>query len=356
MGKGGGVALQAYQLFTDLRRQIDVNIVCLDAPGPHQSLAHEPGITVAGPLVFPRGIVTMSRALRALRHEYDIFQVWDPFYALPAAYLARVFPRIISFGMDPGFDVAKMYGEAARTVVRGTLPLMLADGVVVTNSKFLAERLRIDPPRVIPNGLDVDRFERVPPKEEARKRLGLPEDGTLLACLGKVIRPKRIEWALDVVRRLPKTSVVIIGGYTEEHYGDTYYRELLARYRDVRDRVIFAGEVHWETVPTYLAAADVFVHPSEFEGLPNAVLEAMAAGLPPIVSDIPPHREIVENGVNGFIVDDSESMTRMVQTLATDDRLRRTVGASARSFVRSRFSLDAIAQAYLNLYRSVLNT
>src|SRR5205814_2270460 len=73
LGKGGGVALQAFQLFKILQRTVDVQLVCLDAPGPHRGLTQEPGVIVAGPLVFPRGIQTLAQALRSSRRDHDVF-------------------------------------------------------------------------------------------------------------------------------------------------------------------------------------------------------------------------------------------------------------------------------------------
>src|SRR5439155_17038552 len=90
LGKGGGVALQAFQLFQNLRRTIEVEMVCLDDPGPHRNLTQEPGVVVAGPLVFPKGIRTLSEALRSTRRRGDVFHALDPYYAFPATYLARV--------------------------------------------------------------------------------------------------------------------------------------------------------------------------------------------------------------------------------------------------------------------------
>src|SRR5207253_2035555 len=165
LGKGGGVALQAFQLFKILQRTVDVQLVCLDAPGPHRGLTQEPGVMVAGPLVFPRGIQTLAQALRSSRRDHR-------------------------------------------------------------------------------------KFERLPTAEEARRLRGLPTDRTLLSYVGKVIPEKRLEWLLDVVRRLPDTDAVVVGGYTEEHYGDRYYRQLLATYGEVGARTHFIGEVPWDHVPS----------------------------------------------------------------------------------------------------------
>lgn len=356
LGKGGGVALQAFQLLANLRRHIDVQLVCLDAPGPHRALSQDPGVAVAGRLVFPTGIVTLGRWLRRSRDDFDLFHLMDPFYAAPAAFLARAVPRVVSLGTDPGHEIAERYGQVAGGVVRAAMVPLLFRSVVVVNSEALAARLREYTPRVIPNGLDLGKFERLPAREEARILRGLPADRTLLAYVGKVIPEKRVEWLLEVTRRLPETEAVIVGGYTEEHYGDRYFRRLRSTYDDIRGRARFIGEVPWDAVPSYLAAADMFVYPSPWEGSPNAVIEAMAAGLPAVVSDIVAHREIIEHGRTGFLAADPESMARFVDALAGDPRLRHEVGSRARAAVFERFSAERCAQAHLNLYRSILES
>jgi glycosyltransferase involved in cell wall biosynthesis len=354
LGKGGGVALQAYQLFAELQRHIDIQLLCLDAPGPHQALNQEPGVIVPGPLKFPGGIATLRDVLRSSRNEYDLFQAWDAYFTFPAAYLARVFPRVTCLGTDPGFEIAGRYGGAAGAFTRAAMVPLLTESVVVVNSQFLASRFQGYRPRIIPNGLNVHKFEHLPTREEARRRFGLPTDRTLLVTVGKVIPEKRLEWLLEVLRRVPQTTAVIVGGLSEEHYGDAYYRQLLEAYSDVRDRALFVGEVPWDHVPWYLTAADMFVFPSPWEGSPNAVLEAMAAGTPAVVSDIPPHREILVHGRTGLIAPDVEAMARSVETLVNDPRLAREIGSNGRAHVFDHYSFEACAQTYLNLYRTIL--
>ncbi|TLZ45503.1 MAG: glycosyltransferase family 4 protein [Methanobacteriota archaeon] len=354
LGKGGGVALQAFQLYRNLRRLIDIRLVCLDARGPHRALTQEPGVSVAGTLGFPTGILSLRKALRSSRRDFDLFHILDPFYASPAAYLARVTPRVVSLGTDPGREIADRFGPAFGTVARATMVPLLSDGALVVNSTALADRFRHYRPRVIPNGLDRTKFEHLPTREDARKRLGLPPERTILSYVGKVIPEKRVEWLLEIARHLPNVEAVIVGGYSEEYYGDRYYRSLLSKYADIRERTRFVGEVSWDLVPSYLAASDVFVYPSPWEGSPNAVMEAMAAGLPVVVSDIPAHREIVEHGKTGFIARDPQSMTRFADTLERDPGLREEIGSRARALVFERFSMEACAQAHLEFYRSIL--
>src|SRR2546425_9967394 len=156
---------------------------------------------------------------------------------------------------------------------------------------------------------------------------------------------------MEVVRQLPSVEAVVVGGYTEEHYSDQYYRTLLASSPHLGDRVHFVGELTWDQVPTYLAAADIFVFPSKFEGMPNALLEPMASGLPVVVSDIPPHRELIQHGRTGFLAQDPLEMARLVATLANHEDLRSSVGEAGRAYVRENLSSEACTHAFRDLHK-----
>src|SRR5256885_3902383 len=80
----------------------------------------------------------------------------------------------------------------------------------------------------------------------------------------------------------------------------------------------------------------------------------MSAGLPVVASDIPAHREVVRVGRTGFLASDPAAMARSVATLAKDEGLRREMGVGARTFVRDHLTSEACTQAFLDLYRSVV--
>lgn len=354
VGKGGGLALQTFQVFMGLRRHIDVDLLCLDALGVHRTLAEIPGVRFAGPLVFPKGIFFLERAVRAVRDDYDLFQVLDPYFSLPAAFLARVFPRVVFFGTDPRAEVGWRYGPHMNAFTRLAMAPLISGTPLVVNSQALAARFRRYHPRVILGGVDTRRFDQLQSKKEARRSIGFPEGRARLVTVGKVIPVKRLEWLMEVVRRLPEVDAMVVGGYNEQHYSDQYYRWLLTTYPDIRERVLFTGEVTWDQVPTYLAASDIFVFPSKFEGMPNALLEAMAAGLPVVVSDIPPHRELIQHGRTGFLARDPREMAHLVETLANNEDLRHSMGEAARAHVRENLASEACTAAFLGLYKRLI--
>jgi glycosyltransferase involved in cell wall biosynthesis len=110
-----------------------------------------------------------------------------------------------------------------------------------------------------------------------------------------------------------------------------------------------------EVISDYMKAADVFVHPSVREGLPNALLEAMASSLPCIVSRLPGVTDsLIKNGLTGFLIekDDLESLKVLLKLLITDPALGQQLGKNARELVMASYSPLMACHATLRLYRT----
>ena len=118
--------------------------------------------------------------------------------------------------------------------------------------------------------------------------------------------------------------------------------------------VVFWGRR--DDVLARLQSADIFVLPSRAEGISNALLEAMACGLPVVVSKIPGNVDVIEHKKNGlqFAVDDPGSLTSSLLLLLDQPHLRRCLGQAGRRTVEDHYSLDHVADRYLMLYRAVL--
>ena len=354
LDKGGGQALQTLQLFRELRKSVDGEYLVLRAGGPHVDLLREDGVRVVGALRMPGGILDLRSAIQHRRGDWDLVQLFDVYYTLPAAYLAAAHPRTVLYGTDPIREIGWRYGRAARSAARFGLEVLMTDTRLVVNSPALAEEFRRFSPTYIPNGLDFGRFERLPSREEARAALQIRAGEPILLWIGKVVYSKRVEWLFEALRRIPTARLVAVGGYDEEHFGDRYFRQLRSTYSDVEARATFTGEVPYARIGSYLAAADVFGFPSRYEGMPNAVMEAMAAGLPVVASDIPAHHALVRDGENGFLVRSSEDFSDRIASLLSDESARTRIGGRAREFVRSEFTFARVARRHLEGYREIV--
>ena len=105
------------------------------------------------------------------------------------------------------------------------------------------------------------------------------------------------------------------------------------------------------------AAADVFVYPSYHEGMPIAVLEAMACGLPIVATRVGGLVDLVEDGVNGVLVDPgrADQLAAVLHRLAFDEPLRRAMGAKSVQLAREKYDVERLVDRLLHIYREVLS-
>jgi glycosyltransferase involved in cell wall biosynthesis len=352
--KGGGQVVQALQLFRALREKVGGHLLCLSAGGAVASVSSEEGVEVVGPLTFPGGILKLSRAIRERKGSYDLLQAYDFYYALPAARLARAHPVVVRTGAHPVEDFGSRYGGVGRTVMRLWNPWLYSGTTVVVNAEHLLSAFPRGKAVFIPNGVDISRFAAVPRTDEARSELGLPQAVPLLAFSGKIIPRKNLEDLFALLRAEPELHLLLVGATSEPYYGDRYYRRLCTEFADVLPRIHGVGEVPMERIPRYLEASDVFVFPSRLEGMPNSVLEAMAAALPVVASDIPAHRQVLTQET-GFLYQTFDQLRQAVAHLIADEPFRRAMGERGRKLVADRFSIGAAVQAYLALYEKETN-
>ena len=353
--KGGGQAVQTLQLFRALREKVDGHLLCLSARGDAPSLESEEGIEIVGPLTFPGGILRLRRAIRERMPSYDLLQAYDFYYALPAARLARAHPIVIRVGGHPVDDFGSRYRWVGRTWMRFWNPWLYSGTTVAVNADHLLTAFPPGKAVCIPNGVDLSRFVASPRTEEAREELGIPLGVPLLTFTGKIVPRKNLEDLFALLRTERELHLLLVGATSEPYYGDRYYRWLCAEFPDVLPRVHAVGEVPMERIPRYLEATDVFVFPSRLEGMPNSVLEAMAAALPVVASDLPAHRQVL-TPETGFLYRTSGELREAVLRLLADEPFRRAMGQRGRELVAKRFSLDAAVLTYLALYEKAIGT
>jgi len=174
------------------------------------------------------------------------------------------------------------------------------------------------------------------------------EDKVQLIILGSLIPRKSVQTALSALACLPTDYLLTIIGDGPEMNS----LRMLANSLGIVERVHFVGSVPPEQVSTWLKNADVFIASSLSEGRPNAMLEAMATGLPIIATNIPGHRELVTTNVNGnfFAINDVDGLVISLLSLH-DKNLRQRYGEASRHYiVEQGLTWENSARLYMNLF------
>ena len=237
-----------------------------------------------------------------------------------------------------------------------TLVLKSADAVLV-NSEHLKVftydfyRVPTEKIRVIPNGIDILRFQRMN-RTEMRKELGVGQNDLIALTLSKDTPAKNIplmlrSWSI-VTRSLPHAKLVLAGLYLGRSEVEGLAKKMGAT------GVMGLGER--EDAVDLLAVADLFLLSSDREGLPNAIMEAMAAGKPVVATAVGGVSELVVDGETGFLIScgDPPGMAEKICQLAKDPELRRKMGEAGRERIKRQFPVERMVRATEDLYIEML--
>ncbi|HEV2449107.1 MAG TPA: glycosyltransferase family 4 protein [Thermoplasmata archaeon] len=253
--------------------------------------------------------------------------------------------------------LATAFGRLATELFNHVfLPSILrrADRVIVHTESYgqTSRGLGGRPFEVIPSSVDLLRFRPDVDGSAVRERLGLGE-GPVLAFAGRLVPHKGLEPLLRAVSRLPpKVRLLVVGRGPE-----LPAMQELARRLGIAERVRFCSEVSDAELPAYLRAADLFVFPStnRLEGFGLAVAEAMAAGLPVIVTDMPGVREVIQPGREGLLTEPllEGDLVERIQELMDDPGRRRSMGAAGRRRAEELFDVRAVTRSLVRTYEGL---
>ncbi len=284
------------------------------------------------------------------------------------ATLFRVRTILTLHGSDVNLKFRGPLGYLLRSVFRFVIKGV---GAVTANSIATKKRLEEVVPgvdvNVIPMGVDVEFFSsgvgggaegsKVPKREESGER-----DNTVkIINVGRLIPLKGQEYLISALalikEKFPNARLTLVG--------DGPYRERLVKHSQnagVYDSVVFKNEVTHHEIPRLLYEHDIFVLPSvvmptgETEGLGTVLIEAMAAGLPVVGSRVGGIGDIIEDGVNGILIEERspQGICDAVIKIANDDDFRGRITRKAMEDVKERFSWEAIAPKFDELFNKVL--
>lgn len=217
---------------------------------------------------------------------------------------------------------------------------------------FLPERIR-----QIPNGVDMKRFHPIPAceKKQLRHQLGLPEDKTVILYASRLIQRKGFDLLLTawpmIQAEFPEVCLVVVGSG-----GTTEVKELTKLAASISHRKLtYVGEVR-DTSP-YLQCADMFIFPSRKEGLPNALIEAMACGIACIASDIGGCNDLIEPGKTGmlFASGNSNALSQATMSLLTNQQKIQELGNNAYRHIQEKYDILTVVDQINCLYTALQN-
>jgi len=270
----------------------------------------------------------------------------------PIARLARVPVVVCSVHNKWGNEIHYFFDRLSSRLGDAIIPFSSA----VKN--FLTDESGIDPDRVMNPvyiGIDIDRFKEIDIKKitSVREDLGINESTNIIGFVGALSEQKGLIYLIDafkkIYREFPNLKCILIGEGDLENELKSKVKEV-----ELQDHILFLGQRY--DIPALLNLMDIFVLPSLWEGLPQVVLEAMAAGVPVVATEVDGTPEIISDGVNGFLVParDSQKLANALKKLLADSALRLTLSERGYETVCNRFSVKRMVSEFDILYKRFL--
>lgn len=208
----------------------------------------------------------------------------------------------------------------------------------------------------IPNGIDIiPTVDSAADRTRLRHEMGVPPDAFVAGYIGRLARQKRVEdliWAVETLRQIrTQLHLVVIGSGPEQEKLAEFTRNV-----NCSEHVHFLG--HREDAVRFLSGIDVFCLASSFEGMSNSIMEAMAAGVPVIASDIPANRELLVHQETGFLckLGDTVGFMQYLRRVIDEPGLGERLGAAGRERIQTQFSIQKMVDGYADLYRQLAGT
>ena len=302
---------------------------------------------------------TFLATLDAMKSDFDIIHYQGVGPSL-LSFIPRLFSnkKIVSTFHCEDYKHSK-WGFFAKAFLKfGERALCLFSHSIIAVSKRLRNKTEFSYKKnslYIPNGVS-DITEKL--DYDILSKFNLSKNGYILAVL-RFVRHKGVHYTIDAYNNLPtdirnRFKLVIVGGPDKD---PTYYNEI-KKMVSGSENIVLTGFLNKVELKELYTDAKLFVHASSTEGLPITVLEAMKFGAPVLVSDIPEHLEIIEDG-NGFLFENKNSKDlrfKLIVLLSEiNNSLLEKVSKKSSKFVVRNYNWDKIAKDTMELYEDTLN-
>ena len=306
-----------------------------------------------------------NKDARQLLYSMDIAHVHHPFVSGSLAMRYCV-PRNIPivFTNHSRYDlIAQAYipilpesvGDAALKAYLS--PFYRACDLVIVPSKSMLKVLEehfglISPIEVIPNGLDLTPYRSVSQPVD-RALFGFSDDHVISVYVGRLSLEKNLSLLVRAFYGMATTydhvRLLFVGDGPDRENLENQIKHM-----DISSKVYFTGMIDYKHIPSYLAACDIFVTPSSSETFGLSTIEAMAAGLPVLGMDAPGSRDIIEDGISGFITsDDVAVVTAKLVYLSTNHEQRKKMGKQAYQ-ISTKYDIQTTTGALLEHYQQLV--
>jgi len=323
--------------------QFSPRITIYKVPVNNQNIHHSSNLELIR--YFVRGLALSLKLSKTNRYEMSFSFAGVPAGAISYVLsLVRKLPYWISLqGPDvPGFEGRYCY---LYPFLKPLIRSIWRNAAIVTAISEQQQRLaaKTMPELIVPifhNGVDTDLFRPVTNNAERT----LPN----IVCVGRLIERKGQHYLIRAFSQL-LTKKPMAATLTFVGTGDSEESlRLLAKNLGIDSSVTFRGFVPRHEMPSIYRDADVFVLPSQSEGMSMALLESMACGLPVVVTDVGGTQELVKDGVNGLVIQwaDVSALVAAVERVIDDHELRQTMGRQNR-LIAQNFNWQSIARSYI---------
>jgi glycosyltransferase involved in cell wall biosynthesis len=340
------------------RRQFAPEVICLLEGGPIADELRAQGVPVEvlglGVLYAPRGLTAAPRLARRLRGA-DVLHTYLVSANIYGTLVGRFsgIPAVVTSRRDTGFSRNWRLRLFEQWLVNPLVDRVVAVSPTIADATRRERGLRPERILTIENGVDVSALEAsLHLRDESRRAWGLAPETPAVGVVGHLSPIKGhadfLQAAAQVAAADPRVRFFLVG--------DGPLRpslEALAGALGMADRVVFTGAR--KDAARLLAMLDIFVLPSHAEGMSNALLEAMAMGLPVVATAVGGNPDVVRDGVTGLLVPPRQprALAGALAELLADPAAATALGAQARCRVRQELTLERMLSRYEQLYRDL---
>lgn len=341
----GGAEMMLLKTLPKLQGDFDSRVCCIRGHGPMAEKLIEAGIPVYFlDLKHPLDLGIISR-FRDIIREFrpDILVT----YLIHADLFGRIFGRIFGIKKIICNQRGKLLQwEFLRFIDRAT-KFLVTKYIVQTEiaKQELMKKLCLPEEKfvVIPNAIDISEFNFEVDSAKKRAEIGIWSNDMIITCVSKLRRGKGHEYLLEafesIFQRRQNTHLLIVGDGEKKdeltHQISTYQS---------KSHIHFLG--NRDDVKELLKISNIFVLATEGEGMSNAIMEAMAAGIPIITTNTPENHALIKNGTTGILVPlkNSTVLTEAIEWLITDPAFRKHLGDTTHASVKDHFNLPVVIE------------